>query len=89
MSELTKEHFNEHLKDLATKKDLAGLATKQDINNLATRQDVKDAVEDLARIVNTGFEEQQKYLEEKLDVRERVSSLEKDMGHIKGALHIK
>ena len=59
------------------------------LKNLPTKQDLKDAVEDLARIVNDGFDSQQKYLEEKLDVRDRMAIIEKDMARIKEALHIK
>ena len=55
-----------------------GLDTK--ISKLAT----KDEVEELARMVNNGFED----LKTRLDVTGRVTVLETDMGKIKGALQI-
>lgn len=41
MSELTREHFEEVVKGLATKADLGGLATKEELNGLATKQGLK------------------------------------------------
>ncbi len=80
MSELTKEYLDKALKPFATKQDLEALSTKDDIRN---------AVDELARIVNDGFQAQQDFLIEKLDVTERVGKLEKDVHQIKEALHIK
>jgi hypothetical protein len=71
MSELTKEYLDQSLKNLPS---------KQDVQNI-----VDKGVENLARIVNAGFED----LAERLDVRERTAALEKDMARIKEALHIK
>src|SRR3989344_2734737 len=96
MTQLTQEYLDKSLKNLPTKRDveaivdnkIKNLATREDLKNLATKNDVRDAVEDLARIVNSGFEEQQNCIN-KLDVRERVGKLEKDMGQIKVALHLK
>lgn len=88
MTELTQEYLDKSLKTLPTKQDVEIIVDKK-IKTLPTKQDLRDAVEDLARIVNTGFEEQQKYLEDKLDVRDRMAILEKDMARIKEALHIK
>lgn len=74
MTDLTKEYLDKSLK------------------NLPTKQDVKDmvdgAVENLAAIINDGFQAQQDFLIEKLDVSDRVATLEKDMHQIKEALHI-
>jgi septation ring formation regulator EzrA len=39
--ELTKEHFDQVLKGLATKAELKGLATKQDLKKLATKDELK------------------------------------------------
>ncbi|HEX9502758.1 MAG TPA: hypothetical protein VF974_00340 [Patescibacteria group bacterium] len=80
MAELTKEYLDQNLQNLATKEDL---------KNLATKEDLKDAGEELARLVNDGFQAQQEFLIEKLDVRDRMAELEKDMVRIKEALHIK
>jgi hypothetical protein len=69
--ELTKEYFDEQIK------------------NLATKADIRDAVEELARITNAGFDDVQK----RLDVTERVqkieTTLERKFGKLEEALHIK
>lgn len=56
MSELTKEFFKQTLKEviapLATKDALLPLATKQDVH-----REVREGVEELARIVATGFKQ--------------------------------
>jgi hypothetical protein len=62
MTELFKEYFDQALKNLATKDDL---------KPLATRQDVREAVEELTRITNSGFEDMQR----RLDVTERVQKI--------------
>lgn len=58
MAELTKEFFEENLKDLATKKDLGGLASKEDLR--AQTEELKEysrqQTEELARIVKEGFD---------------------------------
>ncbi len=54
------------------------------LEKLATKQDVRNAVEELARITNTGFAD----ILERLDVRQRVQQLEADIQHIKQALHL-
>jgi gamma-glutamyl:cysteine ligase YbdK (ATP-grasp superfamily) len=75
MSEITKEYFEQHLA-----RTMAPLATKQDI---------REAVEELARITNSGFEDMQ----QRLDVRERVNkieaALERKFAKLEEALHIK
>ena len=77
--ELTQEYFDSVVKTLATKNDLKPLATKSDVT---------DAVDELARIVGEGFLGERQYLEERLDVRERVQALETGLREIKMALHI-
>ena len=75
MSEITKEYFEQNLA-----RTMAPLATKQDI---------REAVEELARITNSGFEDMQ----QRLDVRERVNkieaALERKFAKLEEALHIK
>ena len=75
MPELTKEYFEQHLAD-----KLAPLATKQDI---------REAVEELARITNSGFED----IQQRLDVTERVRKIEtiieRKFNKLEDALHIK
>src|SRR5689334_21516563 len=63
MTELSKEYFDQALKNLASKDDL---------KPLATLQDVREAVEELARTTNSGFEDVQR----RLDVTERVQKIE-------------
>lgn len=58
------------------------------VKNLATKSDVTDAIDKLARIVGDGFLGERKFLEERLDVRERVQKLETGLREIKMALHI-
>jgi hypothetical protein len=78
MTELTKD-LEQALKNLATKDDLKGLSTKQDI---------RDAVEELARITNAGFED----IAQRLDVTERIHKIEKTLERkftkLEEALHI-
>ena len=70
MTQLSEERFKEILtKELAP---------------LATRQDVREGVEELARIVSSGFDDVQK----RLDVVDRVKKPEADMSQIKQALYI-
>lgn len=104
MAELTTEYLDKKLEGLATKDDLKGFATKQDLTDaitaavkpLATKQDVTDAVEELARIIATTIAEpmQQKFehLEETLELRLKVKSLEQVLEHnltkLEGKLNI-
>jgi hypothetical protein len=60
--ELTKEFFEQ---------TIAKLATKDDLKDLATKQDIREAVEELARITNSGFED----IQQRLDVSEKVQKL--------------
>jgi len=80
--ELTQEHFDQALKGLATKKDLAAteapMATKEDLTDgLAATEAriikrIDKAQEELARMVSSGFED----IQERLDVTERLDHLE-------------
>lgn len=76
--ELTKQHFDKQIAKLATKDDLLALRTE-------IGGDIDNAVEELARITKAGFDD----VLERLDVTERVYTLEKDMKKIKDAIHIK
>jgi len=83
MSELTKEHFEQVVANLASKADLAPLATKQD---------VREGVEELARITSGGFartEERFDDLETRLDVTARLKVFERKFEKLEEALHIK
>jgi hypothetical protein len=75
MSELTKEYFEQHL--------------AEKLVPLATKQDIRDAVDELARITNAGFEDMQ----QRLDVTERMhkieTTLERKFTKLEEALHIK
>jgi hypothetical protein len=75
MSELTKEYFEQHL-----------AAT---IAPLATKQDIRDAVDELARITNSGFED----IGQRLDITERVNkietTLERKFTRLEEVLHLK
>lgn len=79
MTDLTKEYLDKSLKSLPTKQDVKDVVTTT----------VDKAVDDLAKIINNGFQAQQDFLIEKLDVSERTAALEKDMARIKESLHIK
>ncbi|OGE74224.1 MAG: hypothetical protein A3I07_00945 [Candidatus Doudnabacteria bacterium RIFCSPLOWO2_02_FULL_42_9] len=79
MTDLTKEYLDKSLKNLPT---------KQEVDTIVNTA-VDSAVENLAKVINDGFQAQQDFLIEKLDVSERVAQLENDMTKIKEALHIK
>jgi hypothetical protein len=72
MSELTKEYFDQALKGLATKADLKPLATSEQI-------------EELARMVSSGFED----IQNRLDVTGKVKVFERKFQKLEEALHIK
>ena len=74
--ELTKEHFDRALTDLATKDDL-----QKAVAPLATGEQV----EELARMVSSGFED----IQNRLDVREKVIAFERKFQRLEEALHIK
>jgi hypothetical protein len=73
--ELTKEYFEQTL-DKKLKDAVAPLATKQD---------VREAVEELARITNTGFED----IQQRLDVTSQIKVFERKFHKLEEALHIK
>jgi nitrogen regulatory protein PII len=96
---LTKEYLDKALKNLATKSDLKNIATKDDLKKFVTKDDLDerfekqtrilmaysdDQVSKLAAMVADGFEE----IKDMLDVRERMTVLEKDMQKIKEALNV-
>jgi hypothetical protein len=61
----------------------------EQIKNLATKTDIREAVDELARITNSGFED----IQQRLDVTERVqkieTTLERKFARLEEALHIK
>lgn len=75
--ELTKEHFDQALKGLATKTDLE--ATENDLAETITATERRlmkhsgELQEELARMVSNGFADVQK----RLDVKERIERHEK------------
>lgn len=87
---LTKEYFDKALKGLATKDDLKKFATNDDLDERFEKQTrilmayTDGQVGKLAAMVADGFEE----VKELLDVRERMTQLEKDMRKIKEALQV-
>jgi hypothetical protein len=74
MTQLTEERFEEIL----TQK-LAPLATKEDVH-----REVREGVEELARMVSSGFAD----IRDRLDVRERVVRVENGLQRIAKELHI-
>ena len=88
--ELTKEHFDQTIKGLATKNELKNLATKDDLQKAVSSSEKKiiaridEAQEELAQITSGGFDD----VLDRLDVRERMQKLEKEMAKIKVALHL-
>jgi hypothetical protein len=75
MSELTKEYLD---------KAVANLATKQDLTTAVAPLATKDQIEELARMTKHGFDD----VLERLDVRERMSVVERKLQKIGEALHI-
>ena len=71
--ELTQQHFDEQIKKLATKDDLKG-QTKI----------LSEQIEELARMTKDGFDD----VLERLNYKERVQKLEKEMKELKTALHL-
>jgi hypothetical protein len=61
----------------------------EQIKNLATKTDIREAVDELARITNSGFED----IQQRLDVTERVHNIETTLARkfakLEEALHIK
>jgi PleD family two-component response regulator len=83
MAELTKEHFDQTLTTLYKKFD-----TKIDEQTKELRAFAIEQTDAVARIITNAALEDRKFLEEKLDVRERLEKLEKNMEEIRGALHL-
>lgn len=79
MTQLTKEYFDKTIRTQS--KELKGLMDNQSDKFRAL---VKSEIEELARITNKGFEDVIK----RLDVRERVEKLERDMGKVREALNL-
>ena len=85
MPQLTQEHFDKQLKELASKKDLAAQTTE--LKTFAQEQ-----TEELARITSKGFaglDRRIDTLEKQLDVTERVDKLEEQVKKIADALRVK
>jgi hypothetical protein len=81
MSELTKEYFDQVVSTLATNADMAsGLAATE--KRIIKRIDA--AQEELAVMVNSGFED----VMERLDVRQEVDTLKTQMAELRAALHL-
>ena len=75
--QLTKSYFDKHFSSL-----LKNLATKKDLKQLELRTD--DKIDKLARIVASGFEAQQQYMDarfkelrDELDVRSQMNTIQK------------
>jgi hypothetical protein len=56
----------------------------EQFSKLAMKQDVRDAIDELARITNVGFDE----VYRRLDVREQVEKHEHDIQELKRALNL-
>ena len=84
--QLTQQHFDQTMKGLATKDDIKGLVTKEDAKGLEKRviARIDEAQEELALITKSGFDD----VFDRLDVRERMQKLEKQMTEIRMALHL-
>lgn len=74
MTQLSEERFEQILNE-----KLAPLATKEDVH-----REVQEGVEELARMVAEGFND----IRERLDVRERLATVEKKLHKMEEALHI-
>lgn len=81
--QLTKEHFDQTLTTLYKKFDVKIDEQTKELKAFAVEQ--ADAV---GRIITNAALEDRKFLEEKLDVRQRVEKLEKNIEEIRGALHL-
>jgi hypothetical protein len=77
MSELTKEHFDQALKGLATKDALA--STEQRVIKR-----IGEAQEELARMTAAGFED----VQSRLDVQKLIQAHERKFQKLEEALHI-
>jgi AmiR/NasT family two-component response regulator len=75
--EVTKEYLDAQFAQLS--RDISGIK-----ETMATRQDLRDATDELARMVNAGFEEAYR----RLDVREQVERHERVLQEIKQTLKL-
>lgn len=84
--ELTKEYFDSKLSGLATKADLERFATKADIASLETRliAHTDERVDELARMVQRGFEDMAK----RLDFGEDIADLKEQMHEVRQELNL-
>lgn len=87
MSQLTKEQFEKAIKSLVTKKDLEGLVTKKDLEMAKTEliKHSEGLQEELAGMVNSGFDDVQK----QLDVKQQMQIFERKFRKLEEALHIR
>jgi len=77
--ELTKEYFDQQLKNLATKDDLLELATKTDLS--AVRSDIADVKEAVERLGKTEDEDIRGAFRDIALLKKRVSVLERSSTH--------
>lgn len=84
--ELTKEYFDSKLEGLATKADLERFATKDDLATLEQRliTHTDERVDELARMVQRGFED----ITKRLDVRQEVQELKSQMHEVRRELNL-
>jgi|GEM_PF-6022875 len=85
--ELTKEYFDQQLKNLATKDDLKGFATKADLKTLATKKElneIKSDVTELKKFVQTNMVTKQELddLREELPTRADFNKLQQSVDGI-------
>lgn len=85
--ELTKEYFDQQLRNLATKDDLKGFATKDDLKTLATKKEldgVKSDIADLRKFVQTNMVTKQELddLREELPTRADFNKLQQSVDGI-------
>ena len=86
MSDLTKEYFDKHMAQMNRRFD--AMDTRLDVMQayMDRRFDnVEKEIHDLARMTAIGFSE----LEKRLDVRERLETLEKKMTKVETALNVR
>ena len=90
--ELTQEHFDQTISQLATKKDLATIENKLDNQTEELKTFAREQTDELARIIATTIAEpmEQHFTEVKsdLDIRKKVEVLEHKMLKLQEALHI-
>lgn len=65
MSELTKEHFEQSLKSLATKRDFEQIENRLD--GLPTHTDLEDQTDQIGIMINHAFQDQKEYMEDRFN----------------------